>query len=501
MTVVRIMRLGLALSPLVLAGCVTGPDSELYSWPEAGFSTVEAKTRQATGKQAVWVQNQEQAQHLSKRVHGLVHKKTISADTAVQVALLNNKGLQAAYADIGMSSAEAWQQTMLENPRVSIGILGIGAPELGAYRAIEGLIANNILALMTRKRRVDIADTRFRQAQLTASLETLRLAAETRTAWINAVSAFETVTYLNRAIVAADAASELAQELGKTGAFGKSGQARQHVFYAELTGQLAEARLAAKLAKEELTRRMGLWGNEVDYYVPNALPRVPGRIKRKVSIEKEALHRRVDLQVAKLELEAVAKSYGLTEATRYLTDFEIIAGVEAEREVETEIELENGELREIKERKTVVTPQIEFEFVIPIFDTGKARMRKAEIAYMRAANMLAERAINIRSEARSAYTNYRSTRDIALHYKRNVLPLRTTIDEEALLTYNGMITSTFELLADTRAKINSLLLSVRAKKAFWIADANLSAAIYGGGAAASGGAPTAEVAEGGGSPH
>lgn len=484
------IRLAVVLSPLVLAGCVTASDGEIYMGLNAGFSSVESETRLATGKQAVWVQSREQAQDLTKRVHGIVHKKTINADTAVQVALLNNKGLQAAYAEVGMSSAEAWQQTMLVNPTVSIGVLGIAAPELGAYRAIEGMIASNILAIMTRERRVDIADTKFRQAQQSAALATLTLAAETRAAWINAVSAFETVTYLNRALIAADAASELAEELGKTGAFGKSGQARQHVFYAELTGQLAEARLAANLAKEELTRRMGLWGTDVDYFVPNALPRVPNRVKKKHAIEKEALSRRVDLQVAKLELEAVAKSYGLTNATRYVTDIGLLGGAELERSVD-----ENGN------KSSEVTGLLEVDFSIPIFDSGKARLRKAEAAYMRAANQLAEKAVNIRSEARSAYTSYRSTHDIALHYKRNVLPLRTTIDEEALLTYNGMITSTFELLADTRAQINSLLLSVGAKKTFWLADANLSAAIYGGGAASGGSAPAANVADGGGGGH
>ena len=500
MSIINRFRTTLVLSPLVLAGCVTAPGSEQYSSLTSGFSAVSATTKRAIGKKTVWVQSSEEARLLSGKVHGLVHKKTLSADRAVQVALLNNKGLQAAYADIGMSAAEAWQQTMLKNPKVSIGILGIGAPELGAFRAIEGLIANNILAMLTRERRVAIADVRFRQAQLAAALETLKLAAETRRAWINVVAAFEQITYLNKAQVAADAASAFAEQLGKTGALGKGGQARQHVFYAELTGQRAKAKLAAKLAKEELTRLMGLWGSEVDYYVPNALPRVPGRIKKKRAIESEALHRRVDLQVAKLELEAVAKSYGLTEATKTLTDLEIIAGFEAEREVETEYELAGGNLEETKSKKTVLTPQIEVEFQIPIFDSGEARMRKAELAYMKAANMLAQKAVNIRSEARSAYINYRSTRDIALHYRRNVLPVRTTIEEQALLTNNGMITTTFELLADTRAKISSLLLSANAKKDFWLADSNLSATIYGGGAASGGGgdAPAAVADSGGG---
>jgi len=478
------------VSPLVLGGCVTAQDTAEYSIIDAGFSTVSAKTSAATNKQTVWIQNQEQAEANIKKVHGLVHKKTISADTAVQVALLNNRGLQAAYADIGMSSAEVWQQMLLENPTVSIGVLGIGTPGLAAWRAIEGMIAANILSLATRDRRVDIADTRFRQAQLKAAMATLTLAAETRRAWINSVSAFETVYYLNQGQVAADAASELAKKLGETGAFSKGGQAREHAFYSELTGQKAEARLAAKMAKEELTRLMGLWGTEVDYFVPDKLTRLPSKLQTKNSIEREALQNRVDLQVAKLELEAVAKSYGLTDATRLVTDFEIIGGFEKEREIE------DGKIEKL------TTKQVEFEFVIPIFDTGKARLRKAELAYMRAANQLAEKAVNIRSEARSAYTGYRSSYDIARHYKNSVLPLRIKIEEEALLTYNGMISNTFELLADTRAKIGTLLQSVKAKREFWLADANLNTAIYGGGAGAGGaeGGGMA-MAEGGGSPH
>jgi outer membrane protein TolC len=459
----------MSASTLILTGCVANGDIEEYKIIDAGFSTVSDETRKAVNKQTVWIQNQEEAEALSKRVHGLVHKRTIDVNTAIQVALLNNKGLQASYADLGMSAAEAWQQTMLENPKISIGILGIAHPELGAFRAIEGMLATNILALATRDKRIAIADTRFRQAQLKAALATLKIASATRKAWINAVSAFENVYYLNQAQLAADAASILAKKLGESGALPKAGQAREHAFYSELTGQKAKARLAAKLAKEQLTKIMGLWGSEVDYFVPDKLPQYPRKLQQKKSIESEALNNRVDLQIAKLELEAVAKSYGLTKATRYVTDLEIIAGFEKEREIDDD------------SIETIITPQVEFEFVIPIFDTGEARMRKAELAYMKAANLLAEKAINIRSEARSAYTAYHSTYQIARHYRNSVLPLRTEIETESLLTYNGMITNTFELLADTRAKISTIIQSVQAKREFWIADADLTASIYGSG--------------------
>ncbi len=477
----------IALSAIV-SGCVSDGVIQTYSSKTVGFDTVDTEVTDASGKETVWVQSQETAEEMVERVHSLTHRKTISADTAVQVALLNNKGLQAAYAEIGLSAAEVWQQALPENPKVSVEVLGIGAPGLPGYRSIEGWVATNLLRLATYDRRVNIAESRFREAQQRAILETLQLAGRTRIAWINAVGAFETVFYLNQAQVAADAASQLAEKLGKSGALTKAGQAREHVFYAELAGQRAEAKLAAKMAKEELTRLMGLWGSEVDYFVPDQLPPLPKRRKQQTRIEAKALKHRVDLQIAKLELETLASSYGLTEATRYVTDLEIIVGKEFEKE------LEDDEIEKVK------TGQVELEFVIPIFDTGKARLRKAELAYMRAANRLAELAVNVRSEARSAYTEYNARYDIARHYRNNVLPLRANIEEEALLTYNGMITNTFELLADTRAKSNAVILATNAKRKFWLADANLDGAVLAGSVGAVGG-DAMIVADNGGGGH
>ncbi len=496
----------IGMAPLLLSGCIsaTGIANEIAQFedPKAGFQTVSLRTETATGKRTVWAQSREQSQALAREVSILAQGKTISADTAVQVALLNNKGLQAAYADLGIDAADVWQQMLPENPKISVGVLGIAAPETILFRAVESMIATNLQAAMTRDRRVDIAKTRFEQTQLKAVDDTLRLAAETRRAWIRAVASFETVQYLRQGQIAADAASDLAEKLGESGALPKAGQAREHAFYAELTGQLAEARLDAQLAKEELTRLMGLWGRDVDYYVPDALPPLPQLLRAGSTIESEALKSRVDLQIAQLELELAAKTFGLTQATRYVSDLDLLTGFEAEQETETEYELTGGELEESKSRKVVFTPQLELEFTIPIYDTGKPRLRKAELAYLRGANLLAEKAVNIRSEARAAYTNYRARHEIGLHYKRNVLPLRQTIENESLLTYNGMITNTFELLADTRAKIGTLIVSVNAKRDFWLADADLNAAIYGPGP---GGTSVSEVSpatiDAGGSPH
>lgn len=473
------------LLPLIAAGCVTTD----YSSKESGFMNASLKSNEATGKQTVWIQNQKQAEEIRSRVKTLMAKKTIDVETAVQVALLNNRGLQAAYADLGDSAADAWQTQLSVFPTFSVGLTGIGTPGLEAYRVLEGAIATNILALATYDRNIKLAETRFRQAQLNAALATISLAAETRRAWINAVAAWENVAYLNQAKAAADASSELAKKIGEAGSMTKADQAREHVFYAELTGETAKARLEAKLAKEELIRLMGLSGSDIEFQIPNRLPSLPKSLIKRDDIEAEAIHKRMDLQVARLELQATAQSYKLEDVTRIVTDIELVGTWEKERE------REDGRIL------SDISRSAGLEFTIPIFDSGQARLRKGELAYMRAANQLAEMAVNVRSEARSAYVAYKSNYDIARHYRNNVLPLRKAIEDQSLLTYNGMITSTFELIADTREKIDSTILAVNAKRDFWLAEANLAPVIYGGStgsAAAETEVATAEAAESGG---
>ena len=116
------------------------------------------------------------------------------------------------------------------NPTVSLlRIAGSGELE------IERRIIADILALATLPARADIAADRFRQAQLRAIGETMRVAVEARRAWYRAVAANERVGFLAQAQTAADSATQLARRLGESGALNKLDQAREQVFYADIT--------------------------------------------------------------------------------------------------------------------------------------------------------------------------------------------------------------------------------------------------------------------------
>ncbi|MFN5452520.1 TolC family protein, partial [Bradyrhizobium sp.] len=293
----------------------------------------------------------------------------------------------------------------------------------------------------------------------------LRLAADVRRAHVRVVAANELVALLGEAQSAAEATAKLAQKLGETGALNRLDQAREQVFYAETTAELATARRMAASARERLIRLMGLWGDDLGFRLPDRLPALPRRPLSQPFVERDAVAHRIDLQIARLELTALATSLQLTEATRFVTLLDL-AGLDR-KTVEPD-----G--RVIRERGYDV------QFQIPVFDGGEVRARQAAETYNIAFNRLTERAVTVRSEARDAYRSYRAAYDIAGHYAREVLPLRQIISEEMQLRYSRMQVDIFALLVEARQRLASRRAAIDAVRDFFLADAELSAAINGG---------------------
>jgi outer membrane protein TolC len=475
---------GIAGCALLLGGCAS------FS-PDAGLSVAQAVTSAELNKDIVKVADDAQALAVQDRVEAFL-RRPLTPDGAVQVALLKNRGLQASFNDLGVAEAVYVQATLPPAPRISLSRLA-GSMEL----EIERQILIGLFELATLPQRAAVAERRFRAAQFRTAEAVLRLAAETRRQYYRTVAANQQVGFLQEALASAESASELARRLGESGALNKLQQAREHAFYVELGAQLARARIQQKVERERLIRQLGLWGRDVDFRLPGSLPPLPGKLMTARDIERRALERRVDLEVARLDLEAQARQYGLSQATRFVSDVEL-AGMsvyESKKSVtindlgETEIEKEKTNRR-----------GIEVEFQIPIYDFGAASLRNAQESYMAAANRLAERAVNARSEVREAYLRTRGNYDLARYYQSRVLPLRRTIQDEALLQYSGMLIDVNQLIIDARARILSNIDAINARRDFWIAATDLKAALVGGGSGGGGegGGGTAVAATGGG---
>jgi len=419
------------------------------------------------GKSVVKISSAEQAQRVKEQVVALL-AQPVTADTAVQVAFLNNRDLQAAYNDLGVSEADYVQASLPRNPGISLmDVAGTGVANF-EFRVIE-----DILSLITLPRRTAIAAEHFAHARHQAIITTLRLGFDTRRAHIRTVAAQQQVGFLDRARATVDAAVRLNARLGEAGGGDQLDQAELAAFYAELSAKVGQARLTARRERETLIRLMGLWGADTSFMAPIELPALPGEPETLADVEIEAVNRRIDLIVGRHDAVALAKSLSLTEATRYVSMLQL-AGI-----------FNNESPNPLTNSNTAINRGgAGIELQLPIFDTGEARLRKARESYMAALNRLAARAVNARSEARIAYDTYRGTYDIAKFYRDRVLPLRGIVSKEISLRYtNGVLVSEgmrvdlFKFLIDARLRIGAEASALDARRDFQLAGVDLQAAL------------------------
>ncbi|KVU83354.1 TolC family protein [Burkholderia ubonensis] len=460
------MGAGIAVMAL-LAGCTT------FS-RDGGFDTVSSAAKERLGKDAIVVRTEDDRNAAAKRTQELL-AKPLTMDDAVQVALLNNRGLQASYAELGLSEADLVQAGRLPNPGFTFSRTRAGNGDLSIGRTFSA----NVLGLLTLPFAARIEGRRFEQTRLETADAMLKVAADARRAYVNAVAAEQAARYAEQVKDSADAGAELASRMRQAGNFSKLDHAREQAFYADAAAQLAKTRQQAVAAREKLTRTMGVWGAGTQYTLPERLPDLPKARPDLQDLESYAMQNRLDIQAAKLQTQGVASSLGLTKATRFINALD----VGYLNNYETDKGHEHG---------------YEISIEIPVFDWGGAKVARAEAIYMRSANQLARTAIDARSEVRESYSAYVTSYDIAKHYRDEVVPLRKTISDELLLRYNGMLASVFELLADSREQVGAVNSYIDSLKDYWLAETDLQQAVGGhlprASAAQPASAPTAQPA-------
>lgn len=434
------------LSAALLGGCAS------FS-PDGGFDAVQSATQSRIQKDVVWTRDDASRSQTQARIDALL-AKPLSADDAVQIALLNNPGLQAAFNTLGIAEADWVAAQRLPNPGFSIGRLTRGS-EVEWERSLH----LNLARLLTMPMRADIEQRLFEQTRRELVLAVLRLAAETRKAWVLAVAATQTASYQQQAMEAAEAGAELARRMAQVGNWSKLKQAREQSFYADAALAVARAEQAKGQTRERLIRLLGLPAGDT-VQLPGRLPDLPATLPRLPDVEQQAMDSRIDLQATRLQTEALAKNLGLTRSTRFINVLEL--GI-----------VNNGSNEEPQQRG------YEISFELPLFDWGQTRAVQAESRYRQALERARETAVNARSEVREAYAMQQSQYAIARHLRDEVVPLRQRISEENQLRYNGMLIGVFELLADARSQIASINAAIESQRDFWLADADLQMALVG----------------------
>ena len=414
----------------------------------AGFPEVSTAVEERSAARIVWNRGTELDQEAAEKLRTLLQRK-LTADDAVQIALLNNRDLQAVYTELGVAQADLVQAGLFRNPILDAAVLfplsGV-RPDLQLTMVISFLDA---LYVPLRKR---VAAAQFEAAKFQVTGVVLDFAVQVRTAFYEH-QANEQLLELRQSIVQALTASyEVSRRLYEARNITDLTLARDRASMEASKLALRSAEVAARQSRERLNSVMGTWGEDTKWDIDGRLSEIPSEPPRMTGIEQAALTRSLDLSHARQRILVAGQQLGYDRATALIPALDL--GVGAEREEGWKV------------GPVLAVP-------IPLFDQGQARIGRALAELRRAQQEYYALGVRIRAVARAAQDRLQGAQDRAVYYRDILLPLQGRIVNEAQLQYNAMQIGIFQLLRDREQQIETGVAYVEALREYWLARADL----------------------------
>lgn len=439
------------LAALGLAGCHSVPR-------DAGFAEVKKDVYDRISKDIQWTREKPEQSAVADKV-GAVLSQELSSDAAVQIALLNNRNLQATFQSLGIAQADLVQAGLFKNPRFNGQYLpAIGS---GAEAAVGLDLAINFLDFFYVPLRKRIAEAQFAEARKRVASEVLKVAGQTRMAYYALQRSQQLVELRQTELQSAAAAATAMQGIHDAGNATDLALEQERDARDQAKLGLAKAEADIVEARERLNRLMGLWGAQADgWKCQPRMPSLPASNAQPEDLEKKAIQANLELAASRERIEALARQAGFSSWEAVLPEIEL--GVVGDREDDGTWHAGPG-----------------LSIPIPIFDQGQSR-KAAEKAKLRMAlENHAALAISVRSQARALWHKQSSAYQAAHFLKSVVLPRRERIAAHTLLAYNAMQLGVFQLLEAQRNVVHSGKDYVESLHEYWSAQAELELLLAG----------------------
>ncbi|HEY7116500.1 MAG TPA: TolC family protein [Tepidisphaeraceae bacterium] len=430
---------------MFLVGCAPRVD------PRAPFADVKRDLSSRISQEVVWDTGTEADRQVRERVRAMLAAGEVSADKAVQVALLNNRKLRATYQRLGVAQADLVAAGLLKNP---VFDADLRFSTRGGGTGVDlSLLADFLDALFIPPRK-HLAEAQLTQAKAEVTAAVLDLSAAVREGVYQLVAARETVEMRRAVVEATSASAELARRLREAGNLPELELAAERAAYEQSKIDLSDAESQVVQLHERLNALMGIWGRDAQWTVAARLPDLPENDPPVDAVESQAIAKSLDLARSRAAVEVAAQRLGITRPLGWLSDLEV--GAAAEREV-------SGGWS--------VGPA--FSLPIPLFSQGQPALVAAAARLQAAVDEDYAAAVAVRAAARAAWHRVTAARLSVVHYRQVVLPLRHTVTQEMQKRYNAMLVGAFDLLRARQQEIDAGAASVNALRAYWLARARL----------------------------
>ena len=424
---------------------------------EETFQGVQQTLQERTGKTVRWEVDQAAHEQALQDVR-LILRKPLTVDSAVQIALLNNRSLQATFEEVGLSAADVLEAATIPNPKIDLAIRFPDKPPSGTY--VDYGAAIDFLSIIMIPLKMRVAKIQLEAAALRVADATLELVSQVKGAFYS-LQASQQLLQRFKLIVDTSAASlNLAQRQHEAGNITDLALAQQQATYSRSRLDLATTEAEIRRNREKLNRLLGLWGTDTDWQISGKLPEAPSSDLPISGLEHLAISQRLDLQADYLQLTSQVKNLGLTKSFRLLGALDF--GINSERETDSQ---------------TRTGPTFAIE--LPIFNQGQARIARGEAALRQAQDNFEALAIDVRSQIRELRDELASKREIARFYQEELLPGQRRILNKSLINYNAMAIGNFELFTTKAEEARTEREYLEAVRDYWITRAELERAVGG----------------------
>jgi outer membrane protein TolC len=322
--------------------------------------------------------------------------------------------------------------------------------------ALSRSLSLNLMALVTWPARRALADEQKQLRQLELARDIALAVTTTRQAWVEAVASTQRRQWAEQARESAAAGAELAQRLQQAGNISRADQLAINEQLHHADGRLDEAINAEREARYRLVALTGLPPSQAaQLQLPSRFPALPRKPPTTDSLARTASEARLGIRLARQQLRVAATAAGLTDIAS-LGD----AGLGLEKgsgsDKATSLSLE-----------------------IPVFDGGVLQRAASDQRTLAATHALSAAVRHSALRSEQAWATWKQRYDTAGRYRDRVIPERVALSRETLKRYNGMLIDVFTLLEDAQAQVDTLYQALGAEAAFWQADIDLQAALFG----------------------
>ncbi len=390
-------------------------------------------------------------------VAGLL-RRPLTIARAVQIALLNNRDLQATFEEIGIAQAGVLDAVTIPNPTIDFEVQFPATPAtLNRYAWVVAQEFVQILMIPLRKR---VAREALQAEELRVSAQVLDLVANVKKAGFQVLADRQLLARLEVVQETNAAALDLGQRQFEAGNITDLALLQMQSSYGE--GRLAVSGAEADLEahREDLNALLGLWGGQTDWEMNGELPPVDDDLTPARGLESLAVSRRADLRAAQRDLASLVSALGLTRTFRFVPVLDF--GFAGERDIDGALNL---------------GPQFRVE--LPIFNQGQARLARGRAELRRAMAKYEALAIAIRSDVRKYRGQLARLRDRARFYRDTLLPDRIRIVNRTLLQYNAMQLGPYALFVAKADELRAERGSIDTLRDYWMTRAELERVVGG----------------------